>query len=881
MRRLRAWVHRLLSTFAGVGAERDLSDEYESHLQFQIDDNVRAGMAPAEARRQALLATGSPDAAKEAYRDRRGLPSLDSLLRDLRHAARTLGRTPGFTAAGIVILGLGIGANSAIFMVVDAVVIRPLRFSGTDRIVRLWHTPPQAAFPGMRRFSLSPANFLDWQAQSRAFEAMAMQRGGIRTVTGRGEPEAVVIQRVSASFLPIFGLTPVAGRHFSAADDRSDAAPTVILSEPYWRSRFGADPGAIGQTLLLDRQPYTIVGVVPTPSFLDQVKVWMPLAWTAEERAERANHNYRALARLRPGVTVAEAQAELDLVSRRLEAQYPEDNTGWGALVVPLHDDLVGDARPALLVLLGAVGLVLLIACANLANLLLARTHGRGREIALRAALGGSRLRIVQQLLAEGVLLGLGGGAAGLLAAALGVDALVGLFGDALPRIQDVAVDGRILAVATATSLLTGAAAALLPAWRLSGRDVGAALKQGSQRGSAGADGTIRSLLVVSEVALALMLLVGAGLLTRTLANLRAVDPGFDPRNVLTAEIGIPAVKYSTEVQRNQFFDRVRQAAGALPGVEAAAWIDSLPLQGGSTQFMLVEGRPPSSDAELPTAAVRLPSPGYFHVARIPLLAGRDFSEADGFGAPAVAIVSERTAERFWPGEDPIGKHLTLKMLSEEPREVVGVVGEVKMSDLDAGATDSETAVYAPARQFAYAGAVLALRTTVPPASVAQALVAAVHAIDPEQPVLAIQPFEQVVEDSLGQRPTAMWLLAGFSLVALLLASVGIYSVLAFGVRQRAREIGIRLALGASAGTVLRMVILDGLRPTIAGAVAGVLAAAALVRALGSLLYGVSPYDPATFGIVTGAVLAVGVLATAIPAYRASRVDPAMTLRLD
>jgi putative ABC transport system permease protein len=882
MKAVRAWWRRVAGVFAGRRAEHELSAELESHLQLHVDDNLRAGMTPVEARRQALVALGGVESTKEACRDRRGLPAVESLLRDLRYGLRTLRKSPGFAAAGIVILGLGIGVNSAIFTVVNAVVLRPLPFADADRIVRLWHTPPQATFPGMRTFTLSPANFLDWEAQSTSFAAMAIYRGGQPTLIGQGEPTAVQSLRASASFLPIFGLQPIIGRGFSAADDRQGAPPTVLLSEAFWRTRFGADPSILGRPILLNLTPYTVIGVVPAPSFLDQVQVWMPLAWGPTELTERANHNYRAVAKLKPGVPIATAQADLDTISVRLARQYPAENKDWGALVLPLHEDLVGDARLSLLVLLGAVALVLLIACANLANLLLVRTHGRAKEIALRGALGASRRRVVQQLLAEGVILGIGGGIAGFVAASYGVNALVRVFGSTLPRAQDVVVDGPVLAFTAGLSIVTGLLAAFFPAWRLSGRDANAVLKEGTSRGSSGAgDGRMRQLLVVSEVALALMLLIGAGLLIRSLATLRAVDPGFDARNVLTAEIGLPTAKYSTETLRNQFFDRVRQDVGALPGVESVAWIDSLPLQGGSTQYVVVEGQPPMQDSELPTVAVRTPSPGYFRTARIPLLAGRDFTDADGFGAPGVLIVSERTAKRYWPDENPLGQHITLKMMSPEPRQVVGIVGEVKIGSLDAGASDSETAVYAPAAQFAFNGAVLAIRTSVAPETLAQPMVAAVHRIDPQLPVLAIQPFERIVDESLGQRPTAMWLLVGFAALALALASVGVYSVLAYTVRQRVREIGIRMALGAPAAGVLRLIVIDGLKPTIAGVILGLTLAAALVRLMDALLFGVSPYDPGTFSLVAALVVAVGLVATLLPAWRATRVDPITTLRAE
>jgi predicted permease len=882
MKHLRAWWRRTLGLFAGRDADHELAAELESHLQLHVDHNLRAGMTPEDARRHARIALGGIEAATEAYRDRRGIPIVESLLRDLRYGARTLRKNPGFLLAGVAILGLGVGVNSAIFTVVNAVVLRPLPFADADRIVRLWHTPPQSTFPGMRTFSLSPANFLDWQEQSRSFEAMAIYRGGRPTLTGHGEPAAVVALRASAAFASIFGIKPILGRGFSAEEDWEGKPPTVILSESFWRSRFGADRSIVGRTIHLNRIAYTVVGVVPAPSFLQRVEVWMPLAWGASDRAQRANHNYQGVAKLKAGVPLATAQADLDAISVRLEQQYPAENKDWGALVLPLHEDLVGDARMSLLVLLGAVALVLLIACANLANLMLVRTHGRAKEIALRGALGASRSRVIQQLLAEGILLGIGGGIAGFVAAVYGVRVLVAFVGTALPRAQEVTVDGRVLAFTAAISIATGILAAFFPAWRLSGRDANDILKQGASRGSSGTgDGHVRQVLVISEVALALMLLVGAGLMLRSLSSLRAVDPGFDASSVLTAEVGIPEQKYSTPELRNQFFDRVRQRLSRLPGVESAAWIDTVPLQGGSTQYVAPEGWPPMQDSELPTVAVRLTSPDYFRAARIRLTAGRDFTEADTLGKPGVIILSERTAQRFWPNQNPLGRHVTLKMMSEEPREVVGIVSEVKMGALEAGVSDSETAIYSPAAQFALGGSTMFLRTSVPPESLTSAVVAAVHAIDPEQPVLNTQTMESVLEESLGQRPFAVQLLVGFAALALLLASVGIYSVLAYTVRQRVREIGIRMALGAPSGSVLRMVVAEGLKPTLTGVVLGLVLAAGLVRLISAMLFNVSQHDARTFAFVPAIVIAVGIIATAIPAFRATRVDPIDTLRAE
>ncbi len=882
MKVVRAWLMRLFGVFGSTRAERELSAEIESHLQLHVDDNIRAGMSPQEARRRAQIALGGVEGTKEAYRDRRGLPALESLVRDLRFGVRTLIKTPGFALAGVVILGLGIGVNSAIFTVVNAVVLKPLPYADADRIVRLWQTPPQASF-STPIFAISPANFIDWEAQNQVFEHMAIYRGGRRTLTGHGEPEAIAVLQGSADFFAVLGVTPPIGRGFTRADDRAGGERTAILGDAFFRSRFGGDASIVGRTITLNRVPYTVIGVAP-PSVrhLAPADVWLPLYWTPEVVAERANHNYRGVAKLRAGIDVARAQADMDAISKRLEAQYPEENQDWGALVRPLQDDLVGDARSALLLLLGAVVLVLLIACANLANLMLVRTHARAKEIAVRCALGAGRLRVIQQLLAEGLVLGAGGGLAGFAAAYYGVDLLIAAFGAALPRASEITVDTRVLLFTAGISMITGLVAAFVPAWQLTGRDANDALKTGPGRGnSPGGDGRVRSLLVVSEVALALMLLIGAGLLMRSLSGLRAVDPGFDASQTLTGTMMIPDAKYPTPEQRNQFFARVTEGVRRLPGVESVAWIDSLPFQGGSTQYIAVAGRPAMKDSELPVMAVRMISPGYFDTARIRMVSGRDFTDADGYGKPPVVIVSEGAARRFWPGEDPLGKRLTLTMMTKQSAEVVGVVRDVKLNGLDETEAEAESAIYTPKAELAFGGSTILIRTRQEPRGLTRSLIAAVRAVDPEQPVLGIETMDDVVEESLGQRPFAMQLLGGFALLALTLASVGIYSVLAYTVRQRVREIGIRVALGAPTGGVLRLIVIEGLKPTLAGIALGLVLAALLVRVMTTLLFGVDQHDPGTFGAVTAIMILVGIVATLVPAWRATRVDPIVTLRAE
>jgi predicted permease len=880
MKSVRAMLMRLFGVFGSARAERELSAEIESHLQLHIDDNIRAGMTPQEARRRAVLALGGVDQTKEQYRDRRGLPALESLVRDLRYGVRTLIKSPGFAVAAVLILGLGIGVNSAIFTVVNAVVLKPLPFADADRIMRVWQTPPQTQFTDPV-FPISPANFIDYDAQNQVFEKMAIYRSGRQTLTGQGEPEAVITLRASADFLPILGVTPYLGRGFTKDDDRADGPRSALLGDAFFKSRFGGDASIIGKTIILNRVPHTVIGIVPPlTAVAHRMQVWVPLAWTAEDRAVRANHNYVAIAKLKPGVTVAAAQADLDAISKRLEAAYPEDNKDWGALVRSLQDDMIGQVRTSLLVLLGSVAFVLLIACANLANLMLVRTHGRAKEIAVRGALGASRVRVVQQILAEGLVLGIGGGLAGLLAASYTVDLLRSAFGTLLPRFVEVAVDTRVLAFTAAIAIVTGLAAAFVPAWKLTGRDASDALKTGPGRGSSPAHhGRIRNVLVVSEVALALMLLIGAGLLMRSLNSLRAVDPGFDPRNLLTGTVIVPNAKYPTPELRNQFFERVLQNVRALPGVESAARIDNVPLQGGSSQYVIVEGQPPVKESELPVVAIRAISPDYFKTAKIQMIRGRDFTTADGYGRPPVIIVGERTAQRFFPNQDPIGRHITLTMMMKEPAEIVGVVREIKMGSLDATEAESETVIYAPFDQLAFGGATIVMRTATDAASHTRALIGAVRAVDPEQPVLDIATMEDIVEQSLGQRPFAMLLLGVFATLALVLASIGIYSVLAYTVRQRVKEIGIRMALGAPSRGVLRLVVIEGLKPTLIGVVLGLVLAALLVRVMTTLLYGVDQHDPGTFSVVAVLMVIVGVVATLVPAWRATRVDPIVTLR--
>jgi putative ABC transport system permease protein len=812
---------------------------------------------------------------------------MRTLWNDMSYAVRQLRKAPGFTIAALAVLALGIGANTAIFSVVNAALLRPLPFGGPAQLMRLYHTPPAKSFPGLKIFALAPANFLDWKQQAHSFENMAIYCFKQFTVTGHDQPESVPAARVSADFFPTLQVQPLLGRTFRPDEDQLGHEQEVILSYPYWKSRFGADPNIAGTTITLNRQTYTIVGVMP-PSFRmpEWAKMWTPMAFTDEERVVRGEHHYGAFGRLKDGVTVAQAQAGLDAISKRLEEQYPEDDRGWGALALPLQEDMVSDVKPMLLVLLGAVGFVLLIACANVANLFLEKVLSRRKEIAIRAVLGASRARLLQQALCESVVLSLLGGALGTGIATYGIEFLTKVLSSQLPASVEVRLDAEVLAFTLAITLLTGVLAGLLPAWRLASSNMQEALRQGAGRGSSDAGGTrTRNALVVAEVGLSLVLLVGAGLMVRTLWALHNVDPGFDSSNVLTMNLAAQPAQYPSAAAQISATEEMLRRTRALPGVTAAAAIDSLPIAGGgSIQPIAIAGRPAQALADQPEVPVRVVTWDYFRTMRISLKRGRGFSDADNFNSQPVAVVSESMAKRFWPGQDAIGQHLTLSFFPGVSREIVGVVADVKLDALN----ETETAaLYYPADQvilpagqdWQSVGLMLAVRASINPAAMGPSVIKAVHAVDPALPVTDVQTMQAIVDDSLTQQRFTMRLLAGFGLLALLLAGVGLYGVLAYSVRLRLREIGIRVALGAEVRDVLRMVLIDGIKPALLGVLLGACGAIALGRVLANLVYGVSTRDVSTLLIVSMLLLIAALLASIIPAYRATRVEPVQILR--
>ena len=802
---------------------------------------------------------------------------------DVRYAVRVLLRSRGFTVAAIAVLALGIGANSAIFSLVNAVLLRPMPFADPDRIVEVLHVPPAKSFPGQKLFAVSPANYLDWRRLNQSFEGMAAFGSRQFALTGMDRPETVQTAVVGADFFPILKVQPQIGRLLTEEDDQAGHGHVAVISYNFWQSHFGSSPDALGRKLILNGEPYSIVGVAPRrlhfaawrPGSAD---VWVPLAWDAEMRAVRKNHNYLVVARMKHGVTIAQAQAEMDTISSQLARLDPEANQDWGASVFTLREDLVGDVRPVLLVLLVAVAFVLLIACANVANLITARNLTRRKEMAVRAALGRSRGRALQQLLCESLVLSLAGGAVGLAVAYAAMTPLSAYVSQQFPLGGEVPLDARMLWFTLGISLVTGVMAGGLPAWRSSKTDLNEALKQGLGRTSSDS-GTrrTRSALVAAEVALSLMLLAGAGLMIRSLWLLGAVNPGYDPRNVLTLTASANAKSPAQAPQTAAFYTRVLESVRGVPGVEAAGLIDNLPLTGGSVQPFVIEGRPAALFSQQPTAAVRSISPGYLRAMRIPLLRGRDIDPSDTAERPRVVLISESMAKRYWPGEDAIGKHLTLSFFPEKPREVVGVVGDVRLGGLDK--TDSLPALYqAEGQQTVWPMTVVA-RTAARPESLIAAITGKVQQLNLDQPVRNVRTMQQVLDGSTSGRRTSMLLLAAFAGLALVLASFGLYSVLAYTVRRRVREIGIRMALGASLRDVLSLVALESFWPTVVGIGAGLAGSTMLSSLLKKLIYGIRPSDPATFAAVSAILAVAAAAASVVPAWRATRVDPLQALR--
>jgi putative ABC transport system permease protein len=813
---------------------------------------------------------------------------MNGLFQDLRFALRQIGKNRAFAAVAVLTLALGIGANTAIFSVINGVLLRPLAFKDPERLVRIWHVPPQSSFPGMTTFAVSPANFLDWQGQNDVFEHIAIY--GYRGFTLTGENALQVdASAVSPDFFPTLGVQPMLGRIFSADENQPGHSRVVLLSHRFWQEHFGSKREIVGHNLTLDGSSYLVAGVMPANfRFPDFAQIWTPMAWTDQDKAVRGNHNYMVIARLKPGVDIEQAQGEMNTISGRLQQQYPADDKGWGAVVLPLHRALVDDVRPALLVLLGAVGFVLLIACVNVMNLSLARVFSRHKEIAIRTALGASSARLVRQLLVESTVLALIGGALGLSYAHFGIKLIMEFLSANLPKFFAVGMDKEVLGFTAAISLTTGVLAGLLPAIHLTRANVSQALKEGLGRTDADSGGKrTRSALVVVEVSLALVLLIGAGLMIRSFQYLRSINPGFESHGVLTMTAAVSRAKFAQPQQQVSFFERVLERVRTLPGVVAAGVIDDIPLGGnGSHQPIAVEGQPVVPMSEQPEVDVRLTSAGYMSALRIPILRGRDFDNSDVAGRPATILISAALARQFWRNEDPLGKHITLTFLPGVAREIVGIVGDVKSDGLDQ--TRPSSTLYLPLDQMA-AGSqnwnsfpmTFVVRCASNPASLVSAVSSTIREVDREVPVRDVLTMDDLVATSISQQRLNLLLLGAFAALAVLLAAVGIYSVLSYSVRRRIQEIGIRMALGASLRDVLRMIVFEGMKPTLLGVVIGVAGALAFGRVMSSLIFGVKPTDAITFVAVAAVTAVIALLASIIPAYRAAKVNPMIALRYE
>jgi putative ABC transport system permease protein len=801
---------------------------------------------------------------------------------DLRYGFRTLLRNPGFCAVAILALALGIGPNTAIFTMVNAVLLKPLPVPEPNRVVMIWGTLLKSGFDQM---PVSAADYLEWKKQAHSFDQMsaafAIPEFGLN-VSGAGDPERVSAALASKEFLPALGIKPIVGRNFLPEEDRPGGPPAVLISHALWQRRFHSDPAAIGRSLTVDGIPRTVVGVVPHElGEMVAADLWLPTAINPNN-PERQNHQFGIVARLKPGVTVAESRAEMAVIARRLESAYPATNTGWGVTLFPMAEMFTGRIRPVLLILLGAVGLLLLIACANLANLLLARAATREKEIAIRGALGAGRLRLIRQLLTESLVLALAGGALGLILAAWGVRLLRSVVPDMFPMLQHMSVDVPVLAFTFGISILTGLLFGLVPAWRSSHTDLNTTLKEAAGRSeSAGGSHRIRSFLLAGEVALAVLLSVSAGLLLRSFVRVTEVNPGVRTANILTMNLSLPEVKYDTPQKRATFYKDLIERVDALPGVRSAGAVVFLPLRVSILSFRIwvnsftIEGRPPVPQDKQPLADYRPATPGYFNTMGIALRQGRLFDQHDDLDAKRVVLVNEAMVRKHFPHENPLGQRIVMG----KPMEIVGVVADAKLYGLDAPV---EPAVYVPhAQHSGDSSMAVVVRTEGDPTVVAAAVRREILKLDPEQPISNVRSMEQVLSDSLMLRRVAMLLLTVFASLALTLATVGIYGLTAYSVSRRTHEIGLRVALGASQSQILRMVVGRGLVTSLIGAAIGVAAAFELTRGLSGMLYGVTATDPLVFAGVPLLLIAVSVLASYVPARKATRIDPLVALRYE
>ncbi|MHB8412547.1 MAG: ADOP family duplicated permease [Candidatus Acidiferrales bacterium] len=875
---------RLRSLFRRHAVESELDDELRFHFEQQVEKFVQSGLPLAEARRRARLTIGGRDQIKEEYRDSSGVRFLETLVQDIRFALRMLRKSPGFTAVAVLTLALGIGANTAIFSVVNTVLLGQLPYKDPDRLAMIWGTNAQR---GVRKTPVSPGDFVEWKQENAAFQDIAASSDDEVTLTGAGPPQLLIGYDFAANYFSILGVSPELGRTFNSEEDRAGAPKVVVLSDKLWRHTFHADRQILGKSITLDGEPYSVIGVMPSDfDYPPGVQVWMPIALPTSAASDYQRTYIRVMGRLRRGVSFARAEAQMTALARHVDAEHPATDAGNGITVTPLRRQLAGDIQTPLLVLLGAAGFVLLIACANVASLLLARATTRHKEIAIRAALGAGRGRLLRQFFTESLLLAPAGGALGIALAWSCTNFLVSIFPNdianlSIPRVENIPINATVLFFALAATIFTGLAFGVVPAMQSARAEAGDVLKESGRSATPSSrSARFRRLLVVAQIALSLVLLVGAGLLIESFERVAHANLGFQPDHVLGVEVFLASNRYPRNQSDKQraFVRDVLQRMKSLPSVQSAGAVSTLPLTGfwGETNF-LVEGQVPPKVGETPDADNRFVTPGYFSTMRIPLLRGRSFTGADRDGTLRVAIVDETLARRYLGGKDPVGKRLNLGT-PEKPEwwQVVGEVGNVKAFGFER--PDLPT-LYRPYAQLPVGLIAFTIRTEGDPAALLKSAEQAVWDVDEDQPVFQALPMSTLAAQSVALRRVSTLLLAGFAMLALALAAVGIYGVMAYSVAQRTHEIGVRMALGAQQDDVLKMVVGQGIKLILVGAGIGIVAALALTRLMAALLFGVTATDPATFLGVTILLVAVALLACYIPARRAMRTDPMVALR--
>jgi putative ABC transport system permease protein len=894
--RLQHWIYtvplRLRSLLRREEVERELDEEMRYHVERKTEEYIAAGLAPREARQAAVRAMDGIERQKEECRDMRGVNWLQDFLQDLRFAARMLRRTPGFTAVAVLTLALGIGANTAIFSVIDGILLRPLPYGDTDRLVIVWENNMKRGNP---HNVVSPPNFLDWQAQNHVFSGMFYVSDLRGNLTGSGEPEQVVTQYVSANFFSVLGVSPALGPGFVPENGEDGKDNVVVLSYGLWKRRFAGDPAIVGKTIELNGKALSVVGVMPEKfNFFvkqgtltgEKPQLWSPWVLPAAYHQRKSIGRFMTVvARLQPGATTSSAQTEMTAIASRLANENPDFDGHWGATVVGLREQISGDLRPALLLLLGAVAFVLLIACANVSSLLLARAASREREIGIRTAIGASRWRLARQLLTESILLAVIGGGLGIAVAVWGTNVLLAASPANLLDMRQVPIDWRVLVFACGVTLFAGLFFGFLPSYMSARGAIAETLKEGGRTASVGRHRrTVRNAFVVAQIGMALVLLAGSGLLIRSFTLLLKVNPGFEAKNLLTFTLTLPHAKYGTDPSYLAFFQQLLGRLAKIPGVQSVSMESFPPMAGlGAATSVHILSQPARAASDLPVAAVRVVGPDYLRTMGIPLHAGRDFDAFELAEMRHVALVNQAFVDKYFPAANPLGQKIAVHMKSDEesekqPSQIIGVVGDVRLIGLD---TPAEPTVYWPHPELVYARMTILARTSGDPLAIVSPARNELRQMDAEEPMASIATTEQLLSDSFSRARFTTIVLGIFAAVALVLAAVGIYGVVAYTVAQRTNEIGIRVAMGAQRRDVLRLVLGQGSQLIFLGVAVGVVAGLLITRLMTGLLYGISATDPRTFAGVAFLLTSVALLACYVPALRAMRVDPLVALRYE